>query len=167
MQENRNQTKNDGCSGRIIRAMEEFLWALINNGSRDDIILELTQCGDEARPYLTVVNGIDPGNTLSAALSYLQYVRYSRGEITVNKDYLVNINEDLSNPRDAYSIIVDNLAHALRAQDYVTAAFLADLAFIARAYMLCLSNGGDKSCDWLRRSFTVRVLILRSRINNY
>ncbi len=167
MRESRSQARNDGCSRRIIRAMEEFLWTLVSNGSRDDIVLELAQCGDEARPYLTVVNGIDPGNTLSAALSYFQYVRYSRGEVTVGKDYLANINEDLSNPKDAYLIIVNNLARALRVQDYVTAAFLADLAFIARAYMLCLSNGSGESCDWLRRSFTVRVLILKNRINNY
>ncbi|ADN51047.1 hypothetical protein Vdis_1669 [Vulcanisaeta distributa DSM 14429] len=164
MQVSRDQVKRSECSQEVIGAMEDFLWTLIGSGNRESIVSRLMACGDYAKPYLDVVNGNDLSNTISAAVSYYQYVRLVRGEVRINRDYLADIDDDLVNPATVYSYIVDRMTHALKAQDYVTAGFLADLAFIARSYMLCVSNGG--SCDWIRRAFKVRVLILR-RFSNY
>ncbi len=160
MQEVRKQVESD-CSRRVIGAMEDFLWTLLGLGGGDDIVNRLMECGEYARPYLSIVNGGDPGNTISAALSYYQYVRLVRGELHVNGDYLGDINDDLASPDLAYSVIINNMARALRAQDYVTASFLADLAFIARSYALCVGNSDEGNCDWIKRAFKVRVLILR------
>ncbi len=154
------------CSSRIIRAMEEFLWILAVGGNKEDVINELMKCGDTARPYLNVVNGGEPSNTISAAVSYYQYVKLARGELRIDGDYLVGIDGDLTKPDITYSLIVDNMTRALKAQDYVTAGFLADLAFIARSYILCVSNNGKGNCDWIKRAFNARVLILR-RFSNY
>ena len=149
------------CSREVISAMEDFLWTLLGIGDKGNVVRRLMDCGEYARPYLDVVNGNDPGNTISAALSYYQYVKLARGELRINADYLKGIDEDLASPDRAYSVIIDNMTQALRAQDYVTASFLADLAFIARSYMLCISNNGAEGCEWIRRAFNVRVLILR------
>ncbi|WP_054841860.1 hypothetical protein [Vulcanisaeta distributa] len=113
-----------------------------------------------------MVNGNDPGSTISAAVSYYQYVRLARGDLHINGNYLMGIDEDLVRPDSTYSVIIDNMTRALKAQDYVTASFLADLAFIARSYILCVENNNEDSCDWIRRAFNVRVLILR-RFSNY
>ncbi len=167
MEVNKNQARNsEGCSDRLIRAMERFLWTLIGNDSKDDVVTDLKICGDAARPYLDVVNGNDPGNTLSAALSYYQYVKLVRGELKVSRDYLIGIGDDPNDPGVTYSLIIENMTRALRAQDYVTAAFLADLAFIIRSYALCLGNNDRDVCDWIKRAFTARVLIMR-RTSNY
>ncbi len=140
-------------------------YGLIGSGDKESIVIRLMTCGDYAKPYLDVINGNDPGNTISAAVSYYQYVRLVRGELRINGgDYLVGIDDDLANPATVYSYIIDRMTRALKVQDYVTAGFLADLAFIARSYMLCVSNSGF--CDWIRRAFKVRVLILR-RFSNY
>ena len=166
MQGTRNQAKRSNCSQEVIRAMEEFLWTILNNDSRDKVISKLMACGEYAKPYLNVVNGNDPGNTISAAVSYYQYVKLIRGELRISKDYLVDIDEDLTEPTMTFSLIVEALIRALKAQDYITAGFLADLAFIARSYILCMNNNGDNSCDWTRRAFKVRALILK-RFSNY
>ena len=166
MQEGRDQVERSDCSLEVISAMEEFLWTLLGSGDRDKVINKLMVCGEYAKPYLDVVNGNDPGNTISAAISYYQYVKLARGELRINRDYLVGVDEDLARPTTVYSLIVDNMTRALRVQDYVTAGFLADLAFIARSYILCVGNGNEGSCDWVRRAFKVRVLILE-RFSNY
>ena len=164
---NENQVRvNENCSDRLIKAMERFLWTLIGNGGKEDVVTDLKLCGDAAKPYLDVVNGNDPGNTLSAALSYYQYVKLVRGELKVNRDYLIGIDENPNEPDTTYSLIIDNMTRALRAQDYVTAAFLADLAFIIRSYTLCIGNNGKETCDWIKNAFTVRVLIMR-KVSNH
>ncbi|WP_243675481.1 hypothetical protein [Vulcanisaeta distributa] len=42
------------------------------------------KCGDTAKPYLNVVDGDEPGNTISAAVSYYQYVKLARGELRID-----------------------------------------------------------------------------------
>ena len=156
------------CHERVIRAMEDFLWLLANNNHDfKEVRSVLLACKDVGEPYLAVINGNDPGNTLSSAISYYQYVRYVRKEVNVDKNYLLNIDMDLRDPNAVYSIIIDSLVRALRTQDYVVASFLADLAFIVRSYVLCINNNVDREfCEWLRRSFKTRVLILRGGVSS-
>ncbi|WP_243668775.1 hypothetical protein [Vulcanisaeta sp. JCM 16161] len=158
--------ERNNCSQEVIRAMEEFLWALLNGGSKENVMNRLMACGEYAKPYLNVINGNDPGNTISAAVSYYQYVKLAKGELRINGNYIRGIDEDLTRPDTTYSLIIDNMVNALKAQDYVTAGFLADLAFITRSYILCVSNNGEDSCDWIRRAFNVRILILK-RFSRY
>lgn len=157
------------CRNKIIRVMEDFL-SYLANGVINNINLinllkaELSSCGSLADPYIAVIEGNDPGNTLSAAISYYQYVRYVRGELTIDKTYIHKLDLELSDPAKTYSVIIDEILRALRIGDYVSASFLVDLAFVVRSYMLCIGNfGSGDYCERIRRSYRARLLILRGR----
>ena len=161
---------NFDCRVRIVEVMENFLMYLARVGGNadiDSIRAELRNCGSLAEPYLTVIDGNEPSDTLSAAVSYYQYVKYVRGELNVNEGYFRGLDLELSNPAETYSAIISNLVRALQVGDYVSASFLADLAFVVRVFMLCLSNARDYGyCDRLRSSYKTRLLILRSRFSS-
>ncbi|MFB6470990.1 MAG: hypothetical protein TU36_007155 [Vulcanisaeta sp. AZ3] len=145
----------------VIKLMEEFLKALVEVESNvESIRSKLRACGGIAQPYLDVIDGVDPGATLSAAHSYYQYIKLAKGNLQVNSEYFQYIDLELQDLNSTYLTIVDNMMRALSAEDYVSASFLADLAFIIRSYILC-THGGTSDCDWMRDSFKVRVSILR------
>jgi hypothetical protein len=139
------------CGRRSIELMEEYLLSL-HDQREFTIPREFAEsCPDQLRSLEELVNGKEP-HPLSSAWPYHMYARYMRGELRISRKYL-----ELPDTTGAqlYSKLLDLLRDAVLSNDLVSAAYLADLAFIARSLIIC------RDCDLPRRALEIRLRILR------
>lgn len=146
------------CGRRLIELMEEYLWSLYTNTEFTVPREFSSECPHQFESLRELTLGVSPSSPLSSAQPYYMYIKYMRGEERVSERYVEELPNHVNNVEVLYGKLLELLNDAVVNNDLSSAAYLADLAFTARALSICR---GD--CEMLRRALMVRLKILKER----